>query len=70
VGIIDWETAGWYSSYWEYTTACQVNPQILSWAHEIDKFLTPMPEELADGEGSAEVFWGCLMINSSLLKFS
>lgn len=27
VGIIDWETAGWYPSYWEYTTACQVNPQ-------------------------------------------
>lgn len=46
MGIIDWETASWYSSYWEYTTACQVNLQILSWAHEIDKFLTPMPEEL------------------------
>lgn len=41
VGIIDWETAGWYPSYWEYTTACLVNPQILFWAHEIDKFLTP-----------------------------
>lgn len=26
VGIVDWETAGWYPSYWEYTTACQVNP--------------------------------------------
>lgn len=27
VGIVDWETAGWYPSYWEYTTACQMNPQ-------------------------------------------
>jgi thiamine kinase-like enzyme len=47
VGIIDWETAGWYPSYWEYTTAHQVNPQNLFWANEIDNFLEPMPEELA-----------------------
>ncbi|KGO64628.1 Aminoglycoside phosphotransferase [Penicillium italicum] len=46
VGIIDWETAGWYPSYWEYTTACQVNPQNSFWINEIDKFLTPMLEEL------------------------
>ncbi|KAI9927112.1 hypothetical protein ASPWEDRAFT_55379 [Aspergillus wentii DTO 134E9] len=47
VGIVDWETAGWYPSYWEYTTACQVNPQNSFWVNEIDKFLRPMPEELA-----------------------
>ncbi|OJJ69322.1 hypothetical protein ASPBRDRAFT_130749 [Aspergillus brasiliensis CBS 101740] len=47
VGIIDWETAGWYPSYWEYTTACQVNPQNSFWINEIDKFITPMPDELA-----------------------
>lgn len=47
VGIIDWETAGWYPSYWEYTTAHQVNPQNYFWGNEIDKFLEPMPEELA-----------------------
>jgi aminoglycoside phosphotransferase len=47
VGIVDWETAGWYPSYWEYTTAQQVNPQNSFWVHEIDKFLQPMPEELA-----------------------
>jgi hypothetical protein len=47
VGIIDWETAGWFPSYWEYTTACQVNPQNSFWINEIDKFLQPMPEELA-----------------------
>jgi hypothetical protein len=27
VGIIDWETAGLLPSYWEYTTAYQVNPR-------------------------------------------
>ncbi|KAJ5218979.1 kinase-like protein [Penicillium cinerascens] len=47
VGIIDWETAGWYPSYWEYTSACQVNPQNSFWINEIDKFLLPMPQELA-----------------------
>ena len=47
VGIIDWETAGWYPSYWEYTSACQVNPQNSFWINEIDKFIQSMPEELA-----------------------
>lgn len=47
VGIIDWETAGWYPSYWEYTSAHQVNPQNSFWVNEIDNFLKPMPEELA-----------------------
>jgi len=47
VGIVDWETAGWFPSYWEYTTACQVNPQNSFWRDEIDKFLDPMPKELA-----------------------
>ncbi|KAL2354265.1 kinase-like domain-containing protein [Cryomyces antarcticus] len=47
VGIVDWETAGWYPSYWEYTTACQVNPQNSFWADEIDKFLDPFPAEQA-----------------------
>jgi hypothetical protein len=46
VGIIDWETAGWYPSYWEYTSAHQVNPQNSFWADEIDNFLQPMPDEL------------------------
>lgn len=45
-GIIDWETAGWFPSYWEYTTACNVNPGNLFWRDYIDEFLEPMPEEL------------------------
>lgn len=47
VGIVDWETAGWFPSYWEYTTACQVNPRNPFWADEIDKFLDPFPAEQA-----------------------
>ncbi|KAI1307867.1 kinase-like domain-containing protein [Xylaria venustula] len=46
VGIVDWETAGWFSSYWEYTCAKNVNPQNPFWADEVDRFLTPMPHEL------------------------
>ncbi len=46
VGIIDWERAGWYPSYWEYTTASQVNPMNYFWREEIDKFLDPMHKEL------------------------
>ncbi|KAF2875933.1 kinase-like domain-containing protein [Massariosphaeria phaeospora] len=46
VGIVDWETAGWYPSYWEYTTAWNVNPQNQFWRDEVDKFLQPMPKEL------------------------
>ena len=47
VGIVDWETAGWFPSYWEYTTACQVNPQNSFWIDEIDKFLEPFLVEQA-----------------------
>lgn len=57
VGIIDWETAGWYPSYWEYTTACQVNPQNSFWINEIDKFLSPMPEELSM-ERTRQIYFG------------
>lgn len=46
VGIVDWETAGWFPSYWEYTTACQVNPQNAFWRDEVDRFLDPYPTEL------------------------
>ncbi|RMZ90941.1 hypothetical protein DV736_g1833, partial [Chaetothyriales sp. CBS 134916] len=46
VGIVDWETAGWFPAYWEYTTACQVNPQNSFWRAEIDRFLDPYLKEL------------------------
>lgn len=45
VGIIDWETAGWFPKYWEYTTAKCVNPNNLFWADVVDQFVTPMPDE-------------------------
>ena len=47
VGIIDWETAGWYPSYWEYTTAMNKNPYNRFWQTEMAKVLEPRLEELA-----------------------
>lgn len=45
VGIIDWETAGWFPSYWEYTCARSV--AVNSFAEsDIDKFLEPKRHEL------------------------
>lgn len=46
VAIIDWETAGWFPSYWEYSRAWNVSPRIGYWQQEVDKFLTPLPHEL------------------------
>lgn len=46
VGILDWETAGWFPPYWEYTCAKYVNPQNPFWADYVDQFLDPMPDEL------------------------
>ncbi|KAK8257954.1 kinase-like domain-containing protein [Phyllosticta capitalensis] len=57
-GIVDWETSGWFPDYWEYTTACQVNPQNLFWSEEIDKFLNPLPRELALDKIRRERFGG------------
>ena len=46
VGIIDWETSGWYPPYWEYVSACQVNPRNYFWRDYIDTFLEPFPDAL------------------------
>lgn len=46
VGIVDWETAGWFPSYWEYVSAWNVNPRNYFWQDEVDKFLEPFPRAL------------------------
>lgn len=45
-GIVDWETAGWYPAYWEYTTAMQVNFKNEFWKGYIDDFIEPRPDDL------------------------
>ncbi|AEO66513.1 uncharacterized protein THITE_2114640 [Thermothielavioides terrestris NRRL 8126] len=46
VGIIDWEFAGWYPYYWEYTSAWYGHETRQGWEKEILNFLDPYPEEL------------------------
>ncbi|MCJ1336542.1 hypothetical protein MMC09_001818 [Bachmanniomyces sp. S44760] len=46
VGIVDWDTAGWYPEYWEYTTAYNVNPYNEFWKDEVGKFLQEYPSAL------------------------
>jgi thiamine kinase-like enzyme len=58
VAIIDWETAGWYPSYWEYTAAWTGNDVIRKgWQDLIPKFLDPYPEELSM-EITRQKWWG------------
>jgi hypothetical protein len=56
-GIIDWEFAGWYPHYWEYTSPwcwAQMRPW---WQEAVTKFLDPHPEELAM-EITRQKWWG------------
>ena len=46
VGIVDWDTAGWYPEYWKYTTAYNVNPYNEFWKDEVGKFLEEYPNAL------------------------
>ncbi|KAI0542835.1 kinase-like protein [Xylaria digitata] len=57
VGIIDWEFAGWYPSYWEYTSAWYGNLTRRAWQTSIDRFLDPYPEELKM-EITRQKWWG------------
>ncbi|KAI1370648.1 kinase-like protein [Hypoxylon crocopeplum] len=55
VGIIDWETSGWYPVYWEYTSACYL--KIPGWLDAVPKFLDPYPDEL-EMETTRQRWWG------------
>lgn len=57
VSIIDWEFAGWYPFYWEYTSAWYGNLTRQSWQSTITKFLDPYPEEL-EMEIIRQKWWG------------
>jgi Ser/Thr protein kinase RdoA (MazF antagonist) len=46
VGLVDFEFAGFYPEYWEYTNAMNIGPAATFWKKEIGKFLEPWPREL------------------------
>lgn len=57
VGLLDWEFAGWYPHYWEYTSAWYGNITRTEWQDLLDKFLEPFPEELKM-EITRQKWWG------------
>lgn len=57
VGIIDWEFAGWYPSYWEYTAAWCTAVIATDWRNHLKRFLDPWPEELGM-EITRNDYWG------------
>ncbi|KAF1838177.1 kinase-like protein [Decorospora gaudefroyi] len=57
VGIIDWEFAGWYPPYWEYTSAWRGNIIRREWQDILLSLLDPFPEEL-DMERTRCKWWG------------
>jgi len=44
--IIDWECAGWFPNYWEYTSAWYGNLTRTEWQENLSKFLDAFPAEL------------------------
>ena len=46
VGIVDWQTAGWFPYYWEWATAIDVNPQNPFWRDEVEKFVDRPPDDV------------------------
>lgn len=46
VGIVDWDTAGWYPEYWEYTTASEIGPYNAFTHEDVRSFLEEYPDAI------------------------
>jgi aminoglycoside phosphotransferase len=55
--IIDWECAGWFPNYWEYTSAWYGNLTRTEWQENLSKFLDAFPAEL-EMEKVRNKWWG------------
>lgn len=58
-GIIDWEFAGWYPDYWEYTAAWYGNDIRKFWQDLLPEFLDVYAEDL-EMEITRQKWWGDL----------
>lgn len=45
-GFVDWEFAGWYPEYWEYTKACYIVHKWQLWLETMQKAFPEYPDEL------------------------
>jgi hypothetical protein len=41
--IIDWETAGWYPSYWEYAYIFALFQWVDDWPASVERIIDPWP---------------------------
>ncbi|TKA22544.1 hypothetical protein B0A50_08085 [Salinomyces thailandicus] len=58
VAIIDWELAGWYPNYWEYTSTWLGSYlRWPDWQDALHLFLDPFPEEL-EMDRTRYIWWG------------
>jgi aminoglycoside phosphotransferase (APT) family kinase protein len=57
VGIVDWESSGWYPPYWEYTMAWFGNQTRTEWQGILCSLLDTYPEEL-EMERTRNKWWG------------
>ncbi|OAG38277.1 hypothetical protein AYO21_07503 [Fonsecaea monophora] len=62
VGLIDWECAGWYPYYWEYTAVWLGSAARTSWRDDVDSFLEPFPDELKM-ETTPQRWWGEFLVS-------
>ena len=47
VGVIDWEAAGWYPSYWEYVSLAMSFEWDEDWPARFEDFIDAWPARLA-----------------------
>lgn len=45
--LVDWETAGWYPSHWEYSHIFPLLQWVDDWPEYVEKILDPLPLEAA-----------------------
>lgn len=57
VGLIDWESSGWYPLYWEYTMAWFGNQTRTEWQGILCSLLEAYPQEL-EMERTRNKWWG------------
>lgn len=57
VGLIDWESSGWYPHYWEYTSTWLTSVTMTEWRGLLEKFIDPVSDELKMEE-TGNKWWG------------
>jgi aminoglycoside phosphotransferase len=59
VGIIDWETAGWYPEYWEYARLKRSNLDAPDWEERLCKLMDPYLDEEKAEDALSSIFTRC-----------